>query len=404
MANPIVLVPARMSSTRLPGKPLADIWGEPMIVHVWRRAIEADVGPVLVAADDARIVEAVTAAGGRAVLTRPDHGSGSDRIFEALGGCDPEAATTSSSISRAICRRSRAAVRAAVGPLADPDVDIATLATEIKPRRGARRPQRRQGGRDARRAGPAARALFHPRDARRGARGRCCTTSASTPIGAPRWRVSSRCRPRRSSGARSSNNCGRWRRACASTSRWSTSPRSASTRRKTCVAPAKCWRRKERHDRQDHRLSGRTGRQFAHRLPRRLPRLSAARLRHLRGRVRRAAGRERRAGDDPDREFDRRPGRRHPRPAAGLRPAHHRRDLPADPLPVARRAGRDARNPAHRPQPRPRARPVPQDHPQARPDAGRRQRHRRLGARGGGSARPRPAPRSPPSSPARSTA
>ena len=61
MANPIVLVPARMNSTRLPGKPLADIWGEPMIVHVWRRAMEADVGPVLVAADDARIVEAVVA-------------------------------------------------------------------------------------------------------------------------------------------------------------------------------------------------------------------------------------------------------------------------------------------------------------------------------------------------------
>ena len=53
MANPIVIIPARLSSTRLPGKPLADIWGEPMIVHVWRRAIEADVGPVLVAADDA---------------------------------------------------------------------------------------------------------------------------------------------------------------------------------------------------------------------------------------------------------------------------------------------------------------------------------------------------------------
>ena len=160
---------------------------------------------------------------------------------------------------------------------------------------------------------------------------------------------------------------------------------------------------KERHDRQDHRLSGRTGRQFAHRLPRRLSRSPAARLRHVRGRVRDAPGRRRRSGDDPDREFDRRPRRRHPCAAAGLRPAHHRRDLPADPLPVARRAGRDARSPAHRPQPRPRARPVPQDHPQARPDAGRFERHRRLGARSGGSAR-RPALRSPPSSPARSTA
>src|SRR5208282_6743677 len=88
MANPIVLIPARMTSTRLPGKPLADIHGAPMIVHVWRRAMEADVGPVWVAADDARVVEAVAAAGGEAVLTRFDHPSGSDRIFEALSAVD----------------------------------------------------------------------------------------------------------------------------------------------------------------------------------------------------------------------------------------------------------------------------------------------------------------------------
>jgi 3-deoxy-manno-octulosonate cytidylyltransferase (CMP-KDO synthetase) len=132
MANPIVIVPARMSSTRLPGKPLADIWGEPMIVHVWRRAIEADVGPVLVAADDARIVAAVADAGGRAVLTRTDHGSGSDRIFEALGAHDPDGrydivVNVQGDLPTIEC----AAVRAAVGPLADPAVDIATLATTI---------------------------------------------------------------------------------------------------------------------------------------------------------------------------------------------------------------------------------------------------------------------------------
>ncbi len=88
MANPIVLIPARMSSSRLPGKPLADIHGAPMIVHVWRRAMAADVGPVWVAADDARIVEAVVAAGGKAIVTRSDHPSGSDRIYEALGAVD----------------------------------------------------------------------------------------------------------------------------------------------------------------------------------------------------------------------------------------------------------------------------------------------------------------------------
>src|ERR1700734_502169 len=90
MANPIVLIPARMSSSRLPGKPLADIHGEPMIVHVWRRAIEADVGAVLVAADDARVIEAIRAVGGRATLTRSDHASGSDRIHEAVEAFDPD--------------------------------------------------------------------------------------------------------------------------------------------------------------------------------------------------------------------------------------------------------------------------------------------------------------------------
>ncbi|MBV8439658.1 MAG: 3-deoxy-manno-octulosonate cytidylyltransferase, partial [Hyphomicrobiales bacterium] len=63
MVNPVVLIPARMASRRLPGKPLADICGEPMIVHVWRRAIEADIGPVFVAADDSCVIAAVESAG-----------------------------------------------------------------------------------------------------------------------------------------------------------------------------------------------------------------------------------------------------------------------------------------------------------------------------------------------------
>ena len=87
--NPVVLIPARMASTRLAGKPLADICGAPMIVQVWRRAIEADLGPVVVAAGEVEIVDAVKAAGGEAVLTRSDHPSGSDRIFEALATVDP---------------------------------------------------------------------------------------------------------------------------------------------------------------------------------------------------------------------------------------------------------------------------------------------------------------------------
>ncbi len=87
--NPLVLIPARMAATRLPGKPLALIGGQPMIVHVWRRAMEARLGPVVVATDHGEIAQAVRNAGGIAVLTRADHPSGTDRIAEALGQADP---------------------------------------------------------------------------------------------------------------------------------------------------------------------------------------------------------------------------------------------------------------------------------------------------------------------------
>jgi 3-deoxy-manno-octulosonate cytidylyltransferase (CMP-KDO synthetase) len=89
-ANPIVLIPARMAATRLPGKPLREIGGVPMIVQVWRRAMEADIGPVVVTAPDQEIIDAVEAAGGRAVLTGFHHESGSDRIAEALATIDPD--------------------------------------------------------------------------------------------------------------------------------------------------------------------------------------------------------------------------------------------------------------------------------------------------------------------------
>jgi 3-deoxy-manno-octulosonate cytidylyltransferase (CMP-KDO synthetase) len=92
LMNPIVLIPARLAATRLPGKPLADIGGVPMIVRVLRQAQAAGVGPVAVAAGDAAIVDAVAAAGGRAVLTDPDLPSGSDRILAALRQLDPAGA------------------------------------------------------------------------------------------------------------------------------------------------------------------------------------------------------------------------------------------------------------------------------------------------------------------------
>jgi 3-deoxy-manno-octulosonate cytidylyltransferase (CMP-KDO synthetase) len=75
MSDPLVLIPARLAATRLPNKPLAEIAGEPMIVHVWRRAVEAGIGPVAVATDAPEIAEAVTRAGGTAVMTRSDHAS-----------------------------------------------------------------------------------------------------------------------------------------------------------------------------------------------------------------------------------------------------------------------------------------------------------------------------------------
>jgi len=91
MPKTLLVIPARLKATRLPDKPLADIAGEAMIVHVWRRAVEADCGPVVVAADAEPICEAVRKAGGEAILTRADHPSGSDRVFEAAERCDPGA-------------------------------------------------------------------------------------------------------------------------------------------------------------------------------------------------------------------------------------------------------------------------------------------------------------------------
>jgi 3-deoxy-manno-octulosonate cytidylyltransferase (CMP-KDO synthetase) len=133
MSRPIVLVPARLAATRLPNKPLADIAGAPMIVHVWRRAVEADIGPVVVAADAAEIVTVIEAAGGRAVLTGAHHQSGSDRIFEAIGLVDPEGrCDIVVNVQGDLPTIEPDTVRAALKPLDDPAVDIATLAAVIR--------------------------------------------------------------------------------------------------------------------------------------------------------------------------------------------------------------------------------------------------------------------------------
>jgi len=128
--NPIVLIPARMASTRLPGKPLADIAGTPMIVRVWRQAVAAGLGPVVVAAAEREIVEAIEAAGGKAVMTAPDLPSGSDRIFAALEAIDPQGAHDAVvNLQGDLPAIDPSAIRASVEALGS--ADIATLAAEI---------------------------------------------------------------------------------------------------------------------------------------------------------------------------------------------------------------------------------------------------------------------------------
>jgi 3-deoxy-manno-octulosonate cytidylyltransferase (CMP-KDO synthetase) len=128
----LVLIPARMAATRLPGKPLLDIAGLPMIVHVLRRAEEARIGRVAVATDTPAIAAAVKAAGGEAVMTRADHPSGSDRIHEAMKMLDPSGqAEIVVNLQGDFPTIVPDIIRAALLPLDDPAVDIATLASQI---------------------------------------------------------------------------------------------------------------------------------------------------------------------------------------------------------------------------------------------------------------------------------
>src|SRR5512140_2865384 len=130
--NPIVLIPARMASTRLPGKPLADIAGMPMIVRVWRQAMAAGIGPVVVAAAEREIAAAIESAGGRAVLTAPDLPSGSDRVLAALQNVDPAAEhDVIVNLQGDLPDLDPHYVRQVTELLLDPMVDIATLAVEI---------------------------------------------------------------------------------------------------------------------------------------------------------------------------------------------------------------------------------------------------------------------------------
>jgi 3-deoxy-manno-octulosonate cytidylyltransferase (CMP-KDO synthetase) len=130
--TPLILIPARMGSTRLPGKPLADVAGRPMVVQVLHRALEADIGPVAVATDSAEVAEAVRQAGGTAVMTREDHPSGSDRIFEALGRLDPHGRhDVIVNVQGDLPTINPAVIAASTRPLANDDVAVGTLAAWI---------------------------------------------------------------------------------------------------------------------------------------------------------------------------------------------------------------------------------------------------------------------------------
>jgi 3-deoxy-manno-octulosonate cytidylyltransferase (CMP-KDO synthetase) len=130
LPSAIVLIPARMAASRLPGKPLADIGGTPMIVHVWRRAVEADIGRVVVATDTPAIAEAIAAVGGEAVMTGNTHINGTSRIHEALSLLDGDAEIVVN-LQGDLPTLAPGCIRASLRPLADPAVDIATAAAEI---------------------------------------------------------------------------------------------------------------------------------------------------------------------------------------------------------------------------------------------------------------------------------
>ena len=215
MTSCLIVIPARLKATRLPDKPLADIAGEPMIVHVWRRAVEADCGPVVVATDAAQVRDAVLAAGGEAVMTREDHASGSDRVFEAVLRYDPAAKLdTIVNLQGDLPTLDPALVRACLHARREGDADIGTIAAEIVRDEERTDPNvvKVIGTPLATRLG-VARALLHAGD-RPLRRWPALSPYRHLRLFAhARSNASSPCRPRRSNRGRSSSSCGRSKRA-----------------------------------------------------------------------------------------------------------------------------------------------------------------------------------------------
>ncbi len=132
MPQTLIVIPARMQANRLPGKPLADIHGEPMIVHVWRRAMEAKAGRAVVATDAPEIRDAVEQAGGEAVMTRDDHQSGTDRVHEAVETIDQQGIfEIIVNLQGDLPTLDPGLITSCIAPLADTQADIVTLAAQI---------------------------------------------------------------------------------------------------------------------------------------------------------------------------------------------------------------------------------------------------------------------------------
>ena len=237
MADVLILIPARMASHRLPGKPLADIAGEPMIVHVMRRAQAAQLGPVVIATDSEAIAACVEKAGGRAAMTRADHASGSDRIFEALARgrsrapgrhhrqCPGRPAHDRTGGYR---RRDRAARR--------PGRRYRHPGSGNQPAGRGHQSERGESGRHADCGSAGYGRSISPAPPHRPARVRFIITSASTPFAARRSPDSSALRLRRSNDGKNSSSCAPSKRACASMWPLSTARRSAWTPPRTWTA------------------------------------------------------------------------------------------------------------------------------------------------------------------------
>lgn len=135
MLDPIILIPSRLAAVRLPNKPLADIQGEPMVVHVWRRGMAANIGPVVVACCGSEIEDVVKQAGGQAVITDPDLPKGTDRIYAALQKIDARNPGNQYDViinlQGDLPTISASLLHQVLAPLADPAVDIATIAAPI---------------------------------------------------------------------------------------------------------------------------------------------------------------------------------------------------------------------------------------------------------------------------------